>query len=291
MDKKTIVFLSVVAVMIAAIVLRTQKKRGNNRQALQSSSINSNASAPSESLSVQGNSTLGNRETNGSSAGVQAAPTIGSAYVKDEKGRRYLTIELSPINQCQNGDADAMLALARDRGGKLIATLEPIDVKDASKAVTKEITSSDFSLGTNFALEVKEDSPKVFALYLCSDVSNAQSCRNKPPAKLAFGYESFLSSLEASSSKDFVFFVHLLVLGKDNYQVYQSDFELSNISKTIAVALNKKNLSDPEMSTARDLSKLLKTIRPYPVAALNDGTVGTVLRISITRKESSMCGQ
>ncbi len=291
MDKKTVVFLTVVAVLIGAMVLRTKKNRGNSRASLQSSESSSTASSPAGTPSLQFSQNDRTPKSSDTSTGVPTAPTIGSAYVKDENGKRNLTIELSPIKQCQNGDADAMLALSRTTGAKLIATLEPIDTKDDSKAVVREITASDFSLGANFAFEVKEDSPKVFGIYLCSDALNSKSCRNKPPAKLVFGYESFLSSLEASSSKDFVFFVHLLVLGKDNYQVYQSDFEQVNIEKTIAAAFNKTNLSGQELTTAREISKLLKGIRPYPIAALNDATVGTVLRMSITRKDPSVCSQ
>lgn len=288
-DKKILLVVAVVGFILAVLVLRPKNAR---RSGVENAASTSSAIVPNSkngSVSTVPQTETWTAEPGDSKNSVPMAPAIGAAYVKDEKGRRYLSINLSPLKQCHKGDADSMLTLASTYGSSLIATLEPIDFKDNGKAVVKELTESDFDNGTDFGFEVKEDSPKAFAIYICSDGARTKSCRKKPPARLVFGHESFVSTLESSSEKDFVFFVHLLILDKQNYQVYQSNFEAENVRSAIAAALNKASLSGEELQRANEITKLLKTIRPYPIAVKNDGGVGSVLGITITRQDSRMC--
>lgn len=284
-----IIVVAVIGVLLAALVLRPKKTRRAGNEESSTASNMTTASSKTGDIPVASQSSTWTSDGAGTNNGVPQPPTIGAAYVRDNEGRRYLSINLSPLGQCQKGDADSMLTLASTYGASLIATLEPIDLKDSGKSIVKELAESDFQNGTDFGFEVKEDSPKAFAIYICSDAARTKSCRKKPPARLVFGHESFVSTLESSTERDFVFFVHLLILDKKNYQVYQSNFEADNVRSAVAAALNKASLEGEELQRADNISKLLKTIRPYPIAVKNDGGVGSVLGITITRQDSRMC--
>jgi len=223
------------------------------------------------------------------SQGLSTPPTVGASYYRDNEGRRFLTVNISPKKQCQKGDADAMISIMGSSGAKIIATLEPVKKDKSWKPVIKELVDSNLQDSTDFGFEIKEDSPKAFAILICSDTRGSNSCLGKPPAKLTFGYETFISSLEDTSNRDFVFFAHIVVLNKQNYEVYQSNFDLENIHRTIAASLNTNKLAEPEMRTAAEIANLLRVIRPYPIIAVNDGAPGTVLKIDLTKEDITLC--
>jgi hypothetical protein len=287
MNKKMIFIGFSIALVVFVFLNRKQKK----------STVTPRESASEKSVSITGSSPdkrsfASSQARKGSSAGnssAPVAPSVGAGYFRDANGRRFVNVNLVPRRQCMQGDADAMIALKKKSGAKLILAMEPVDSEDAGKAASKEISENDLLQGVDIAFEIKQDSPKVYGIFVCSDVKGAKSCQGKPAADIVFGFDSFISSLESTRNSDMVFFAHLLILDKQNYQVYQSDFSLQNVSNTFAAALGKPQLDANERSKARYFADLLENLRPYPLVPLYDGGPGTSLKMQFTLGDPTFC--
>jgi hypothetical protein len=286
MSKKILITIAVLFVLTFLFVNR-QKKNSIKNKAATVEQVNERTvkSQPTKTDSIQEDALKKMSER----TDVTVAPTMSAGYFRDDSGRRFVTVKMLPLKQCNEGDADGMLELKRQHGARLIASLEPLDDKGAGKAMAKEITEADLFRGTEMVFEVKEDTPKAFALFVCSDLRGKDRCLGKAAADLVFGYPTFRMSIEGKKEKNLIFFVHLMILDKQNFQVYHSDFALENVVKTLASAFNKPKLSNEEFGRAEYLTSLLQAIRPFPIELVNDGGPGTLLQMSFTKQDNSAC--